>query len=126
MTPRERFICALERRPIVVQVPHFELVFFLTMEAFGKVHPSHCRYHQWDQMDEFERAMNWKDMADLYIRTEDRFGHEAIFLHPNPSREEETLRMIDEVREQSDNRYFLMLQGMRHPAYPMVVTGRIG
>lgn len=34
-TPREKFIAALERRPITGRVPHFELVFFLTMEAFG-------------------------------------------------------------------------------------------
>jgi hypothetical protein len=51
MTPRERFIAALERRPLTGRVPHFELVFFLTMEAFGKVHPSHRNYAQWDQMD---------------------------------------------------------------------------
>ena len=44
MTPRERFIAALERRPITGRVPHFELVFFLTMEAFGRVHPSHRNY----------------------------------------------------------------------------------
>ena len=47
MTPRERFIAALERRPIPGRVPHFELVFFLTMEAFGKVHPSQRHYAQW-------------------------------------------------------------------------------
>ena len=41
MTPRARFTAALERKPITGLVPHFELVFFLTMEAFGKVHPSH-------------------------------------------------------------------------------------
>jgi uroporphyrinogen decarboxylase len=51
LTPRERFIAALERRPVSGRVPHFELVFFLTMEAFGKVHPSHRNYHQWDQME---------------------------------------------------------------------------
>lgn len=44
MTPRERFIAALERRPFTGPVPHFELVFFLTMEAFGRVHPSHRSY----------------------------------------------------------------------------------
>jgi uroporphyrinogen decarboxylase len=43
-TPRERFIAALERRPISGRVPHFELVFYLTMEAFGKVHPLHRDY----------------------------------------------------------------------------------
>ena len=38
MTPRERFITALERRPPTGRVPHFELVFFLTMEALGSYH----------------------------------------------------------------------------------------
>ena len=44
LTPRERFVASLERRPLEGRVPHFELVFFLTMEAFGKVHPSHRNY----------------------------------------------------------------------------------
>jgi uroporphyrinogen decarboxylase len=39
MTPRERFVAALERQPLSGRVPHFELVFYLTIEAFGKVHP---------------------------------------------------------------------------------------
>ena len=46
MQPRERFIAALERRPLTGLAPHFELVFFLTMEAFDKVHPSHLFYSQ--------------------------------------------------------------------------------
>ena len=39
MTHRERFIKTLKCEPIGGQVPTFELVFFLTMEKFGKVHP---------------------------------------------------------------------------------------
>ena len=39
MTPREKFIMALEGKQPPGRVPHFELVFFLTMEAFGRVHP---------------------------------------------------------------------------------------
>jgi len=58
MTQRERFIAALERRPIKGRVPHFELVFFLTMEAFGKVHPTHRHYSQWDQMSEREKRLH--------------------------------------------------------------------
>ena len=58
MTPRERFIAALERRPIPGRVPHFELVFFLTMEVFGKLHPYHRNYEQWDQMTELERQLH--------------------------------------------------------------------
>lgn len=40
MTPRQRCIAAMERRPLTGRVPHFELVFFLTMEVFGKVYPN--------------------------------------------------------------------------------------
>ena len=110
-TPREQFIDALEGRPYIGRVPHFELVFFLTMEAFGKVHPSHRSYHQWVQMSEEERRLHREDMADLYIATAERYEHNAIFLHPNPGDEQETLRLIDLVREKSGDRYFLMMHG---------------
>ncbi|MDD5349693.1 MAG: uroporphyrinogen decarboxylase family protein [Chthoniobacteraceae bacterium] len=111
MTPRRRFISALERRPLTGRVPHFELVFFLTMEAFGKVHPSHRNYEQWLQMEERERELHRRDMADLYIATAERFEHSAIFLHPNPGSEEETMRLIDLIREKTGDRYFLLLHG---------------
>jgi len=111
MTPRERFTAALERRPLTGRVPHFELVFFLTMEAFGKVHPSHRNYEQWMQMKEHERELHRRDMADLYIATAERFEHSAILLHPNPGNLEETMRLIDAVREKSGDRFFLMLHG---------------
>lgn len=111
MTPRERFISALERKPLKGRVPHFELVFFLTMEAFGKVHPSHRDYSQWFQMTERERQLHREDMADIYIATAERYEHSAIFLHPNPNSLEETLRLIDIVREKSGYKYFLMIHG---------------
>lgn len=109
MTPRERFIAALERRPIPGRVPHFELVFFLTMEAFGKVHPSQRSYHQWDQMTESERRLHRNDMADIHIQTARRYEHSAIFLHPNPGAETEQMRLVDLVREKTDGEFFLML-----------------
>jgi len=111
MTPRERFIAALERRPLTGRVPHFELVFFLTMEAFGKVHPSHRSYHQWIQMEEKERELHRIDMAGLYIATAERFEHSAIFLHPNPDSLKETIRLVDLIRERTGDRYFLMRHG---------------
>lgn len=111
MTPRKRFITALERKPLTGRVPHFELVFFLTMEIFGKIHPSHRSYHQWDQMTEKERNLHRNDMASLYIATAEKFEHSAIFLHPNPNTEEEIFRLIDLVREKSQDKYFLMLHG---------------
>ena len=111
MTPRERFIAALERRPLEGRVPHCELVFFLTMEAFGRVHPSHRRYHQWDQMEEKERELHRRDVAGLHIDTARRYDHSAIFLHANPSGEEETLKLVDAVRDQAGDEFFLMLHG---------------
>ena len=115
MTPRERFIAALERRPLVGLVPHFELVYFLTMEAFGKVHPSQRHYHQWLQMSERERQLHRLDMARLYIDTAERFDHSAIFLHPHEELNERTMdeiqRTVDLVRELSGDRHFLMVHG---------------
>ncbi len=111
LTPRERFAAALRREPLRGRVPHFELVFYLTMEAFGKVHPSHRRYSQWDQMTEDERELQREDMARIYVQTAERFDHDAIFLHPNPNTLEETLRLIDKVRELGGEKYFLMLHG---------------
>ena len=109
MTPRERFIAALERRPVPGRVPHFELVFYLTMEAFGKVHPSQRNYHQWDQMSEAERELHRNEIADIFIMTARRYEHGAIFLHPNPGNLDEQIRMIDLVREKSGDEFFLIL-----------------
>ena len=111
MTPRERFIAALERRPITGRVPHFELVFYLTMEAFGKVHPEHRSYHQRLQMQEDERELHRRDMADIFVDTAERFDHSAIFMHPNPDSVEETMRLTDLIRERSGDTYFLMRHG---------------
>ncbi len=111
LTPRDRFIAALERRPIPGRVPHFELVFFLTMEAFGKVHPSHRNYGQWGQMSERERKLHRRDIAQVYIAIAERFEHDAIFLGPNPGDPDETRFLIDQVRELAGDRYFLMLHG---------------
>jgi len=108
MTPRERFITALERRPPSGRVPHFELVFYLTMEAFGHVHPNHRRYSQWQQMKEREQKLHLDDMAQVYIETAERFGHDAIFAH-HPAGEH--ARLIEAIREKVGNRYFIMLHG---------------
>ncbi|OGV44679.1 MAG: hypothetical protein A2017_05350 [Lentisphaerae bacterium GWF2_44_16] len=111
MTPRESFISALERKQIKGRVPTFELVFFLTMEVFGKVHPRHRNYSQWHQMREEERKLHRKDMARIYVDTAERFEHSAIFLHPNPDDIDETLYLAETVREICGDKYFLMLHG---------------
>ena len=111
MTPRQRFIAALEHRPLEGRVPHFELVFYLTMEAFGKVHPTQRYYAQWDQMSESERQLHRNEMADIYIMTAERYEHSAIFIHPNPNTFDETCRTIDLIREKSGDKYFIMMHG---------------
>ena len=67
MTHREQFIKTLKCEKIGGRVPHFELVFFLTMEAFGKVHPSHRIYDQWNQMSYTEKKLHINDIADIHI-----------------------------------------------------------
>ena len=61
MTPKQKFIMALEGKQPPGRVPHFELVFYLTMEAFGKVHPTHRRFEQWDQMSAREKDLHRRD-----------------------------------------------------------------
>ncbi len=110
-TPRERFIAALNHQPLRGRVPHFEIVFFLTMETFGKVHPRHRSYHQWDQMEPKERELHRRDMASLYVAIAERFEHSAIFFYAIPYNDEEIFRMIDLIREISGNKFFLMMHG---------------
>jgi len=62
-------------------------------------------------MTERERELHRQDMADLYIKTAERYDHSAIFLHPNPNTLEETIRLIHLVREMSGDKYFLMMHG---------------
>jgi len=110
-TPREKFIAALERRPISGRVPTFELVFFLTMEAFGKVHPSHRRYDQWAQMTETERELHREDIAEIFIATAERYEHSAIFMHHPVNQVDEYRRLIDKIRDRTGDTYFLMKHG---------------
>ncbi len=111
MTPRERFIAALKRQPVTGRVPHFELIFYLTMEAFGRVHPQHRHYHQWQQMEERERQLHREDVADLQIAIAERFEHSAILLLPPVGGMEELFRFIDIIREKSGDNYSLMCGG---------------
>jgi len=109
--PRETFIRALERQPTSGRVPHFELVFFLTMEAFGKVHPSHRDYRQWVQMTEKERDLHRDDIAEIFIATAERYEHSAIFMHHPIGDTDEYQRLIDRIRDRTGDTYFLMMHG---------------
>lgn len=111
MTPRQRFINALERKPIIGQVPIFELVFFLTMEKFGILHTSQRNYGQWDQMSEKERNLHRNEIADMHIKTAEAYEHDAIFVHPSHYSSEEILRLLTLIREKTGDKYFLMMHG---------------
>jgi uroporphyrinogen decarboxylase len=112
MTPREKFITALECAQPPGRVPHFELEFFLTMEAFGRVHASQRRYHQWNQMSEKERKLHRRDVADLVVTVARTYEHSAIM--PNVPRgweEKDTMRYLEVIRGLSGMEYFLCIHG---------------
>lgn len=115
MTHRERFIKTLKCEAIGGQVPTFELVFFLTMEAFGRVHPSHRNYSQWNQMSKEEQRLHIRDIAEIHIQTAERYGHSAIFACPNmepaSNNEEMARRILEEIRAISGDQYYLTMHG---------------
>jgi len=118
MTPRESFIAALELKNPQGQVPHFELEFFLTMEAFGRIHPSQRYYAQWDQMSEQERILHRKDVADLQVCVAREYEHAGI-LYRSPAgwQEEDTRLSIEHARELSGMDYLITLHG--DPTYSL-------
>jgi uroporphyrinogen decarboxylase len=119
MKPREAFIAALERRPVPGRVPHFELEFFLTMEAFGRVHASQRHYGQWDQMSESERTLHRRDVADLHVAVARRFDWSAmLYRSPGGWCDDDTRRSLEHVRELSGMDYFLSIHGDATYAIP--------
>lgn len=110
-TPREQFIAALRRQPIQGRVPHFELVFFLTMEAVGKVHPKYRNYYQWSQMSAKDRRLQLEDIADCYILTAEKYHHSAIHVHPKSPSAQDAIELLEVIREKSGDTYYLMVHG---------------
>lgn len=112
---RQNFITALEGKQPIGRVPHFELVFYLTMEAFGRVHPTHRVFHQWKQMSSSERELHRRDIADLYITTARTYEHSAIFFHPaggwGDQTDDETIRILERIRKISGTEFFTMVHG---------------
>jgi len=114
MTPREKFIMALEGKQPPGRVPHFELVFFLTMEALGKLHPSQRKFYQWGQMSETERELQRRDIAQTYVMTAQKYEHSAIFYHGGPGGDFDTemMRQFELFNELAGGRqYFTMCHG---------------
>lgn len=114
MTERERFIKTLKCEPIGGQVPTFELVFFLTMEAFGKLHPHHRVFHQWNQMSKVEQKLQMADIAQLYVDIARKYHHSAIFVQPDPAMltaPENMHWLLELIREKSGDEFFIMMHG---------------
>ena len=118
MTGRERFFNALENRPPIDRIPTFELVHYLSMELLGKVHPCHRNFSQWNQMSREERRLQVRDMAQVFIDTARHYGHDAIFVHPNPWTEGGIVEVLSEIRELSGEEYFLCIHGDATMAIP--------
>lgn len=111
MTPRERFIKTLRCEPIGGQVPTFELEFRLTMEAFGRVHPGHRDYGQWDQMSRGEKKAHLNDIAQLYVDIAERYEHSAILVLPVPGGAEGFQETLENIRRISGDRFCLLSHG---------------
>ena len=111
MTERERFIKALKREPLTGLVPTFELVFYLTMEAFGKVHPTHRVFSQWNQMSKEEQELQIQDMAQVYVDTARKYRHSAIFAQLNPGDYDQGQRVLQAIRDISGDEFYVMVHG---------------
>jgi len=123
MTEKQRFSAALRREPVQGLVPAFELVFYPTMEAFGKVHPTHRSFGQWTQMSEKERELQRIDVVDLYIAIAKKYGHSCIFFHPFRPEPEEIIRCLTLLRERSNDEYFVVMHG--DPTFAMPDGGNM-
>jgi len=111
MTPRERFIKTLKCEPIGGRVPTFEMEFRLTMEAFGRVHPGHRNYSQWDQMSRGEKRAHLKDMAQLYVDIAEKYQHDAIMIVGEPGGIEDYRELLEIIRDISGDKYYLTSHG---------------
>lgn len=118
MTHRERFIAALTRSEPSGRVPTFELVYFLTMELMGKVHPSHRVFRQWDQMSATEKAAQVADAAAVLVDTARHYEHSAIFVHGVGGMPESERRIAESIRETTGDEFFLMCHGDSTMAIP--------
>lgn len=111
MTPREIFAKTLKCEPIGGHVPTFELEFQLTMEAFGKVHPGHRKYHNWHQMSRKEKSAHLMDMAQLYVDIAQKYDHSAILLVGDIRGLDALREILEDIRQISGDKYFLLAHG---------------
>ncbi|MDR1144753.1 MAG: uroporphyrinogen decarboxylase family protein [Verrucomicrobiales bacterium] len=116
MTERERFLRTLDRLPVPGRVPTYEQVFFLTLEAFGRVHPLQRQFAQWGQMSPAERDRHARDMAEIYIAVARRYHHSAMFVHVDYGTDRivdwpRLRRVLEYIRELSGLEFAVLLHG---------------
>ncbi len=111
LSHRERFTMALEGKQPPGRVPTFELVFFLTMEVLGKVHPEHRNLKQWGQMSKLDRRLHIEDAARCYIDIARKYDHSAIFVQALPGVRNGESLIAEYIREETGDEYFLMRHG---------------
>ena len=92
---------------LVLYIKHFELVFFLTMEAFGRVHPQHIDFIQWNQMSYSEKKTYVNYMADTYVMIAEKYDHSIIFMQDAPDMQ----WLADVIREKTGDQYYLTMHG---------------
>jgi len=109
MTKREAFARTLKCEKIGGRVPHMELEFFLTMEKFRKVHPSHRRFGQWDQMSFAEKKCHIEDVADTYIAIGRTYDHYALHVGFPVYSLENLQWLLETIREKSGDEFSLMV-----------------
>jgi len=109
MTERERFLKTLRREAVAGRVPTFELEFYLTMEALGRVHPSHRRFGQWEQMSARERELHLRDQAAVFVAFAEKYHHSAIHVSVNPGGTENLIRVLQYIREISGDAFALLV-----------------
>ena len=110
LTGKERMSRALRREAVPGHAPHFELVYFLTMEKFGIIHPIHRLFNQWGQMSATEQRLHLNDIADCYIRIAQTYHHDAIFVQ-GPRGCGIVRQIMETIREKSGDQYLLMMHG---------------
>ncbi|MBQ6707282.1 MAG: hypothetical protein IJN07_07275 [Clostridia bacterium] len=58
-----------------------------------------------------EKKMHIDYCADVFIETAEKYHHSAIFVHPNPGDFDNTVRLLETIREKSGDKYFTMMHG---------------
>lgn len=111
MTPRGKFITALEGKKPSGHVPTCEIEFHLSMEALGMVHPKQRILTVWDQMSDTERGMQIAGAADVYIAIARKYEHSAIFIGGVAGMPDTVLRIAECIRKETGDEFFLMCHG---------------